>query len=319
MSMDETFLPRLREAPTSSQAQFNIFLQRYTPKGDDMYAFVEGRDDPAFYGPLLRPFLPPVRFINCERNKKGVKWALVEFLSRYRADPHVLFFIDRDFDDFLSIAQPTYPYLFCTKWYSVETYLASWDVVRSYLTEVGAVDALAPELDELASAFEVALDSFVQEMAALMTWMLGVRLARLDANLRNIKTKSVVIWSGDRVQAHASFQIPGDAQRVAGQNAPVAETPPSISKMAEDLVATHPWQAWMRGKQLLWFLVHFIEFSVEQLKANGVKSTSRVNLSETNAVELLAPRCQIPHSLKAMAISIRESLGLDPRKNANSQ
>ena len=99
-----TFLEKLRSAPDSPQAKVNTFLAVFNPEGETVAAFVEGRDDPSFYRQHLEAVAKQhnVKLTLYALNKKREVLNTRDFLSsRFRTNPRILFFVDKDHDDLI--------------------------------------------------------------------------------------------------------------------------------------------------------------------------------------------------------------------------
>ncbi|MCB9529328.1 MAG: DUF4435 domain-containing protein [Myxococcales bacterium] len=308
----DCYVDKLRRSPTSSLAQWNLFLQQYDPSGDRIFAFVEGRDDPAFYGTLLRQPLPMITWINCLDNKQGVRWAMDRFLAHFRqASPRALFFMDRDFDDYRGIEASSYKYLFVTRWYSIESYLIAPEVAFTYLVEAGALDALGNSFRDFAAFFNEHLNRFLTVHAPIAEWMLSVRLASLRANFNALDKKGLLIWNSDQVQlAVPPDQIVSTLRQRCGKNGPVPIVQDVVRAQGESIVSDHTqWRSWARGKQVLWWLVQFLRYMQASLRTgSGGGGKVRVDLSTSNALQLLVPYLQMPSDLHDFVVEVMRDL-----------
>ena len=310
MNADPSLLERLKEAPTTPQAQFNLFLARYRPGRTKVFVFVEGRFDRPFYGPFLRVFhgLADPEFVRCD-NKKNVLKALDNFSRRYQPDPAVLFFVDRDFDEILGISMPEHTWLFVTAGYSIETYLVSWPVVKSYLTESANADLDEEAWNELEARFAHGHRRFVRVARDVMVWMLAVRRSGVDANLQNVKSSR--LFQLDEEQTSLVDSLENAYQYLCvttGHNQPVSMPSCRDLDQEQKICTDESWHSWLRGKQSLWFVIAFIKRELESLTTKKVCARPVVALCEKNAVTELATRLEMPRDLKTFLQNAAEGL-----------
>ncbi|MFT6071730.1 MAG: hypothetical protein ACJARD_001035 [Alphaproteobacteria bacterium] len=116
-----------RITPHTIQLQINRMQERYV-------VFYEGDDDPSFYRNKIRCKTEYKEYHQFICNGKQPVLTLLKELT-FKECLTGLFFIDKDFDDYLGIAHPRADNLFVTCGYSMENYLVTKDVIKCLLND----------------------------------------------------------------------------------------------------------------------------------------------------------------------------------------
>ena len=299
-----SFLEDLRRAPRSAKAQWNGFIMEYRPECRSIFLFHEGRTDPAFYCGFVEQVKPQgfdVRMVCCG-NKREVIKRVADFRLRYKDDPRVLFFVDKDHDDLVgNEAVVDYVHLYTTRAYSIENYICCQRVLIRYLVEVVGL----PDMDDrvrriVAQQYEKNRDALYSAGRPVMAWIIAAREIFSTVNINNIDTSKLFDLDNDLVP-----QLRGGregafnylAQTTGGQGHQKCVPDDRIEAVISKIEGLEP-QTWFRGKQELWYFVKFINFVAEALRgANGVPKR-KVVLSENDAIATLGPRAPCPPCLR---------------------
>lgn len=298
-----SFLNALRQAPTTPQAKLNTFLAVFRPDGKNIAAFLEGRDDPAFFRFHLESTTRTRRLgldFYVLGNKSEVLEARKFIGSRYPNNPRVLFFVDKDHDDLLGapVGAVTDGTLFVTQGYAIENYLVSEETVRVVLMDLWGLDSSNPAVPVACSQFLAAINQFYVSVQPWMAWLLAARRRGLRPSADNLSLRKVCSITGLMT---VSFNWPTDsAQRdnlflitcglTTGPTAVEVET-------VERELAQIPPKKWVRGKAELAFLVLFLECLTSEAKLSAHCPRQRTTIGAANAVEVLAARLPCPPDL----------------------
>lgn len=296
------FLQSLQAAPNTPQAQFNIFLINFKPTGNVIFAFVEGKEDLAFYGLHISMRTPQnfrISFVKCD-NKKGVLRSHSEYLHRYPPNPRALFFIDRDHDELCGQLPIQSDFLFVSVGYSIENELCSDDVIRRYCVESLGLDTDAQAVSEAVTRFAASWQTFVTASLDVMAWIVAARRQGGALNLQNLDSKKVLRFDSASLTvslAESQTVVFEYMCKVTGGNAPHPSIDiVEIDKTKVELQGLEA-NTWLRGKQVVWFLTMFLLAAEATMKAAGLSVKSKTPLHLDNAVEVLAAKLTKPRGL----------------------
>lgn len=298
-----SFLNALRQAPTSPQAKLNTFLAVFRPDGKKVAAFLEGRDDPAFFRFHLES-TTRARQLGLDfyilGNKSEVLEARKFVGSRYPNNPRVLFFVDKDHDDLLgsplgTVSDKT---LFVTRGYAIENYLVSEDAVRVVLMDLWGLDSSNPAVPVACSQFATAIQQFYASVRPWMAWLLAARRRGLRPSADNLSLRRVCSIIG---LATVSFDWPTDSTQRSNLflitcGLTTGPTDVEVETVERELAQLPP-KTWVRGKVELTFLVLFLEHLTSEARLAAHCPRQRTTIGPANAVEVLAARLPCPTDL----------------------
>lgn len=297
-----SFLDELRAAPNSPTASWNTFIMEYLPGGQALFVVHEGRDDPSFYRSHVASRMPAgwrLRFVCCG-TKKGVLDRAGEFARRHPPDPRVLFFVDKDHDDLIDKnAERPYRWTYTTTCYAIENYVCTAQVVRAFLTDIVGLPDTDESCDVVVQRYEASKSELHHVGLPIMAWIVAARRQGLTLNLNNIDNEKLFNVADDLTPTLAD-SIPAVYSYLA---AVTGGREPNLSPPDEDIQSELAQlegvtsQTWFRGKQDLWFLVKFLNRSVELLRACEKTGRVSVQISRVNALQILGPRAPLPGCL----------------------
>lgn len=239
--------------------------------------------------------------------KRGVLELLRYVREKYGPDPHILFFVDRDFDDYLG-GNVDDNFTYVTDEYSVENSFVNAEAFRYIVEHVFCCDDTDAELDNYVQKFEASLDNFAEELLPVMAWIVGTRQNGGKLNLNNAQLSEVIdltdVYSPKRKKkALKKFH---DACSVNLS----LKSPCAIRPILKSFANQEP-HALIRGKYLLWFMMKFLNaFKLERSGAQikGERSNFlNAQIDETNFFPLLVGRIATPASLAAFLQKVAEA------------
>jgi len=298
-----SFLEDLRRASRSAKAQWNGFIMEYRPECRSIFLFHEGRTDPAFYCGFVDQVKPQgfdVRMVRCG-NKREVIKQVEDFRSRYKDDPRVLFFVDKDHDDLVgNKAVVDYVHLYTTRAYSIENYICSQSVLSRYLVEVVGLPDMDDRVRRIVAQYEKNRDALYFAGLPVMAWIIAAREMFSTVNINNIKTSKLFDLDNDLVP-----QLLGGREgafdylaRTTGGHDRQQWVPDDRVEAAISKIEGLEPQTWFRGKQELWYFVKFINSVAEALRGSNGVPKRKVVLSENDAIATLGPRAPCPPCLQ---------------------
>jgi hypothetical protein len=296
-----TFLDSLRAAPTTPVAEWNIFIIDYSPRGDRVFVFHEGRDDPAFYRAHLRAVVPDrfeIRFVRAG-NKAAVLFRLTEFLARFSPNPRAIFLVDKDHDDVTATARPTYDWLYTTSLYSIENFLCTPDVVRGWCVDVAGISDMDDRCTMISARYAASRLRFVEIMKPVMAWILCARRLGYPLNLNNVDAGQFVAINDELlpVQSRPLDEICDYLARVTGGSTPNAPIDPALLAAEAASLGDVDSRRWLRGKQDAWFLARFLDAIVNHAREGGSLIKPRAQVAPANVLVVLGPSVQRPSCL----------------------
>lgn len=295
MSLVEV-LRRARAQPISILHEFKLY---YDPNRSQVHAFVEGQPDKSFYANFIRPRLSPASrlfFYDC-RGKRAVIAAMARLNEGYPEARTLLFFVDKDLDDFL-VMQEEFDSLYCTEVYSIENYLHDPIALLRWFEENLQLRDVRFDYGPLLDFFDGESNRFIEWLAPIMAWILAHREAGNRPILSSLDLGRLL--SSDEGGSLSRRTVPGGRLTYLDKVAQVATTREILratKRWTTVLRARHP-STWLRGKFIAWFILWFIR-DVEQCvlrAANeaGGSMKCQIQIHDGNLVEILATKIREP-------------------------
>ena len=198
----------LQKIPTSKTALLS-FLKKYNSHDNkSVYLLVEGKDDSLYYRNCSATSFVGHKLIPViAGNKKGVLYVHKQIQSRHDIDPNkVLFFIDRDFDNFL-ICPPSYDSeVYVTDGYSIENTAcrieSCCDFIDRHSTSKYGLNK--EESSEVSNLVENALSIFRSSFIPLTSILIVCKWHDIAVNYNNVNVKSYFSFSNGVVSPKVS-------------------------------------------------------------------------------------------------------------------
>jgi hypothetical protein len=164
--------------------QFRIL---YEPDFNSFHFFFEGNEDSLFFMPIARHYTntdTPLHQYYCGGKKNVVSVRESIKLEGYDIEK-CLFFVDRDFDDFLNCQIIVDENTYITDGYSIENDISGLDSAKIIITEILGISQANPEFKEIETALSSGYKTFHSEVRPLIAWVLAARWLGYSPNLRN--------------------------------------------------------------------------------------------------------------------------------------
>lgn len=292
------FLDYLKNAAKSNTATYTKFLQQYNTNDNAIHIFFEGKDDPSFYSNYIERYKKKNQRLYYYRakNKKGVyeNYEKIEWCN-YQKN-RVLFLVDKDFREILNQTYPTDDNIFETKYYSIENYLVTKSMFARCLRELLSIDDDSL-INKITREFIIQLVNFHKEIMPVISLILYYRDNNMVANLNQIDLSNVFSFN-EKVKRKRNIKEYLEKAMDTNSTAPFAE----VLRHMRTLSQISNSKYFVRGKYEMWFFIKFINSIPEILNCNRKKGEPKcklsVNISESTAVQVLAPRLRIPSDLK---------------------
>jgi hypothetical protein len=297
----ESFLERLsakRRARTAVIAKFERTRARLPTA---IFLVFEALPDKAFYSDMLESQLSGQQTIPlfCE-GKPGVLAFLHHVRERHGQDDGVIFFVDRDLDDFTSSdgnIEDRFVYL--TDGYSIENFVVTEEAFRSLVSHVLHVQAEEDELARHAQEFATSLHNFSRQILPLMAWAVAARKLGGALSLNNASPNQLFDLTDIREPRRTKGALKKFVQQT-GANVSLTKVC-AIRPVISALENPSPTK-FIRGKYLLWFFMKYLDVFKQQLeddhKSGGPRGYLKPHIDEHNIFQLLCHRLKCPESLR---------------------
>lgn len=286
---------------------FHEFKARYKRNDKTIYGFVEGKEDPSYYRGFIENNIPEDWLV--ELWPTGGQDFVLEIFSkldwRKYKKKHILFFIDRDLSDLLDQNLPSSENIYITDDYSIENSIVSDSTCNRVLREIcGLKDLKHNDYNAIIEVFNDQLERFKLElipvMASILLWQKSnIRACYNDIQMRHLfSIKNGILEVKTRPNGNEDIIIYTHTQCNTGM-CDIS----SLNVISDKFVSELLYCRFTRGKYLLWFLVEFcLSIVRDYRKVSFVKIATKpkmkVNLSHSNSIIQIAPRCRMPSSLK---------------------
>ncbi|NER83791.1 MAG: DUF4435 domain-containing protein [Leptolyngbya sp. SIO1D8] len=298
----------LKNAAKSGTAIHAKFLQQFNFGDNAIHIFYEGRDDPSFYSNYIERYKKKNQrlYYYRARNKKGVYHNYEKIDWNIYKRQRVLFLIDKDFRDILNEIYPSDINIFETKYYSIENYLVTKSMFARCLRELLALDN-DKLINQITKEFMIQLSNFHKEITPVIALILYYRKNNLTANLNQINLSKIFEFQ-KKVKRQKNIKKYLEKAIDSKTAAPWTE----ILKYMRILSQISNSKYFVRGKFEMWFFIKFLNSLPKILNHGKEKGESKikinVNLAESTAIQILAPRLRIPGDLKQfLDVTIKKS------------
>jgi hypothetical protein len=221
----EDFAQRLSKKVNAAIANFHKFRLVVFQERDAVFLFFEGVDDQKFYMGAIRQKL----IEHGQQNRVVHKYicngkdGVLEARGLIRAgvsfqDACLLFFIDKDFDDYLGNDQDLRDDTYCTEWYSVESYLTCEQAISVLWQDFVPFDQQELYL-KLIGSFQMAHQRFIRSMSLITAWCIYQRLYAKKLNLSNARLARIFKIGNEGSFSKNGFAFAEFAKQVATADA----------------------------------------------------------------------------------------------------
>lgn len=298
----EDFVEYLSGQAFSFAAAYHEFTLLFEDEDGAIHSFFEGEDDPSYYMPEIRRRASQrlIRSYIC-----GGKWNVVsvrdEIISSGYDVERCLFFIDRDFDDYLATQPPTNNQTYITDFYSIESHIAGMQTAEVILVDTIGMSPLDPDYTAIITAITRAQLEYKVLMQPFIAWCLASRERQEKTNFNNANFEKIFVVSHD-----GSVSLKGRAFHAFRKSVAAKDTAVSVADMRRwrSVVLRDSEKLWLRGKYDLWLFESVLIKAVTDLAKRRRASKLRVPrmppaLRDRCLFDLVGGRLQVPVSLSA--------------------
>ncbi|WP_099367466.1 DUF4435 domain-containing protein [Sphingobacterium sp. 1.A.4] len=303
----------LDESINRPESSYIKFLTQYSRNNQIRFCFVEGHEDILFYSQFLEKYFNEenLKFINCNGKKNvldnynALNWS---FYDKKR----VLFFIDKDFDEYILAKRTIDSNIYITDHYSIENYLTDENVLKKFIVHHCQIDN-DNIITSLVEKFRLTYTKYKEYLRKISSWMIFCRINKYNVVFNNINPSDLfkIDSNGNLIKKKLSnysnhFEYIRD--KIDGDYYNFSEIKFIYTKLASEAND----KKYIRGKYDLSFMFMFIKHLVEiqvPIVSSGVskinrKSTTKIpkpkvtiQIKEENVFQILYSKVKEPDSL----------------------
>lgn len=297
----EDYAEYLLAEARSDVAALHQFRLLFKNSSDDIHLFFEGEEDSLFYMPEVRRLSNnrEIYIYDC-----GGKRNVIDVRDLIKNEGYqcvnCMFFVDRDYDDYIGTQVSIDELTYITDYYSIESYISSVNSMEIVLQDIIRLSRADLEFTKIADSFNEALESFYLKIRPLAAWIIAAKEDGCKPNLSNTKGLKGIIQlndSGDVVFTEDGFKT--FKRNVLGAGGgPALRTAIKWRRLLE----IESCKLWTRGKYDIWFfresLLRIVEFTNARRKAEGSRIIRiPASLRDGQLFEILGGRVRAPDSL----------------------
>ena len=306
---------------TPSAACIKI-LSQYKTNDNTIFCLVEGVEDNSFYRHFFEIYKEniPVKYIVCNGkqnvidNYNDLDW---QFYDKKR----ILFFIDKDFDDYIEIETLNDENVFITDYYSIENYLVDEKILEKFITDNCLITS--ESVIQLAvENFKKQHKIFVKQLKMISAWMMYCRKNNFEVCFNDIKMSDLFKIDNDGKLIKKSLSTYRSkfeylCDKTQSNHFNIAEIRFFYNKIKEE---TKP-KKYIRGKYELYFMFMYLKYISENVvnevsrevkehnkSARGkdkiVRPKSTIQIKEENVFQVLYNKSKVPIKLKSFLETI---------------
>lgn len=286
------------------------FYEDYkTDASNICYGFVEGKDDPSYYRPIINNLLPQGCYIILypSNGKENVKYIYEEISKRGFQHNRISFFMDRDLS--CIVEDPNLikddPNVYITDNYSIENDILSDDTLGNILDIIGLTTLSVKDTTAIKELFVTQKGLFEQGMKFIMANIILWKRENLKpSNYNNLKVKDLIKIERCKVSFVPQQEMIDVLYKQSNMQREFYDEH-TINKILIEIDEKNLAQKITRGKYLSSFFIEFCNSLSENSSEIGFpKPHKRRLLCNNDIIDIIAPRSKPPQSLKCFITDI---------------
>lgn len=298
-------LQKNEEALKKANVAYHRFLQKYKPREEQIYIFVEGDEDIAYYSHAIQQNFPNLKIIKFVAGDREKVLQINEYIDWGYYNKHqILFFVDKDMSYWMNMDLGLPDNVYVTDEYSIENDIVKEHFFMDYLQDLCGFSAADDnELENIRRFFHekwgtfVANSYYIMAVLAISLKYTGEHLAKQFAHDKIIRIGQETVWRSEYNNQSLNDYI-DDIFRIE----------PAYQEEIEKLITRfkdEPQNYSVRGKWALSFLTKIISCVVQDRKVyapslyreNSSSVGCLVDIKENNAMTILGTRIPVVYSL----------------------
>ncbi|ULG90794.1 DUF4435 domain-containing protein (plasmid) [Leptospira interrogans] len=287
-------LQQIKEEAKNSISAYTEFLLNYKKEKSDFHLFFEGNDDLSYYVCVINRHCKLMEFSNTyitygKENAKQIYFRID--WKKYKKN-RVLFFLDKDHEEYITNNSQLSKNIFITDHYSIENYVATVNVFRQILKDILHIQ-INNIVEEYLYKYNTQYKKFVVKMITLNAWIIYNRKNNIKLNLNNLDLSKLykITASGQFVRNCRNTKYFEILNRQFGVIKEKNIRSPLL-QISRTLKLEKCPKKYIRGKYEIWFFVKYVNFVISDNRNKGNKLKINTQLSVSNALEILAPRAE---------------------------
>jgi len=288
-----------RTAPATAIHKYKLNLAvRGGPRR--VHAFLEGQNDESYYSHHINTANRSIDlyFYRC-RNKDGVYQTHEAIIQSGTSPENIcIFFVDRDFSEFLAENRAVQREIYVTDYYAIENHLICRDLFSRVWNELVRINRVSLNAQTIIDQFESSLKFFHKRVRVVMYWELAMRRAGHKPIMSNVDLGELFYFD-DAIEPYRNRAILRTLEA-----ATKCSTPPNFGKelrqAAREVCKSQPKNA-TRGKFEVWFFIEFLNRVIATAHRLAQEVNGSVNIKtqihSDNFVEINAARQPCPEGL----------------------
>ncbi len=298
----EDYAVYLAKEACSTSAALHQFRILYDQEHASYHFFFEGEEDSLFYMPEARRNYSDkiINSYNCCGKKQVIEIRDMIKTDGYNLN-YCLFFVDRDYDEFLGTQVLLDEYTYITDNYSIENDICSLDAVKILIEDVVHISPADPGYKLILDSISAGTLKFYREIRPLIAWILAAMESGCSPNLQNTSgLKDIVTMSGVEPSLTKAGFSNFKRKVVVNDCVPTIS---AILKWRRSLNCVS-FKLWVRGKYVAWYFRSAIISAIEDVNSRRVQAGGvrryliPTHLREGRLIELLSGRIPAPVSLQ---------------------
>jgi hypothetical protein len=297
---------------SSSTVAYHDFLLEYKKDKNSIYIFVEGKPDCNYYKPNIEIKIKEKLDVICiiAKNKNNVIGAYGCFNWSEHSREQIVFFIDRDYSEYLDEQLLYEKNVYITDGYSIENSIVSKRLCERYLHDCkDMTDLTASEICSILDIFDEEIKKFYEYYLEIASYLIAWRKSNLKVFYDCLNLAEIFIFDEGRLKLNSNniFSVLGEfCQKVNIKNIKKGDPCLSIdafknvaNKVKEKLINIDP-KKYVRGKHELWFAVQFCDSIQQHSNEISENTDDRPKYSEATIIKIFnffANKIEMPESL----------------------
>ncbi|MBK9210336.1 MAG: DUF4435 domain-containing protein [Anaerolineales bacterium] len=172
-----SFVDELRYSRESAATAFQEFIKNFPDYPEDVHAFFEGHDDFSFYKGFIAQYIKEGKHLKAYKcgNKEEVYKTYEKVVESGRDNIIVIFFVDKDFSNYLGETFPASPKIHVTDYYSIENYIVSNEMLLRVWEEIFNFTNVTFPYAKVEKQFQQELVRFYDWSLFLSSWIIYVK------------------------------------------------------------------------------------------------------------------------------------------------
>lgn len=311
-----SLLDILDEKILTPTAAYIKILSQYKTSDDTIFCLVEGVEDISFYRPFLEIYKEEINFkyIICNGkqnvidNYRDIDWT---FYDKKR----ILFFIDKDFDDYIGKEIIDDNNVYITDCYSIENYLVDETILEKFIIDnclITDENIIKISIDNFKNQHRV----YVKQLKMISAWMMYCRKNSFNVSFNEIKMADLFKIDGNgKIQKRALPNYSSKFKYLCDKTKSNHFNIEEIRKYYDLIEKANNANTFIRGKYELYFMFIYLKYITENVVIEISKEAkehnrnarkqdrvtrpkSTIQLTEENIFQVLYNKVKIPNKFK---------------------